>query len=189
MKKITSLIWSGILSITLFFATGCEDNGVVENNEELQIVEEKEQREQEVEEKEEVQVEEPKQEQVEDEDLNREYKYKVTQNEELEVAKRAVEYAVGGTNTPLEWKVIIDEKNNAVWLQINITREQYVAMVQNGEWDEIVDVYISHTREMKNIFEEKGYSVNYGVMIGDMYADNYWLGVFNGEVIYNADDK
>lgn len=176
MKKLTSLFMSGILSITLF--TGCSDN---ENT-----VEYKEEN------KQEQQVEEPKQEQkVEDEDLNNEYEEKVTQNEELEIAKKVVEYVMGNKDTKLRWEVTTSEESNTVWLKLNLTSEEFATIItyHYEDWNKIVETYIENTKEIKRVFEENGYSVNYGVMIGDIDEDAYWLGIVNGNVIYNAVDN
>lgn len=177
MKKITNLIMSGILGLSLFLFTGCSDNEVVENNEELQIVEEKEQREQE--------------QQVEDEDLNEEYKYKYEDENDLEKGKELMEdvaYSIDGYED-IRWKIETDEKSNTVIFKVDIDSNTVSYGIRTGEWNGLVETWTETCATGKLLFEKKGLDINYSIWLGDFDSDSYYLGILNGKVFFNVEDK
>lgn len=162
-KKLLSLILAGILSIPMF---GCSDSTVEEqNNNQMQ------------------------QEQKIDEDLNNEYKQQASQKEQAEQAKLLVEEMAEGSLGGYRWQVDISDDYQRVWLKFNLTEEQVKMGILDGSWYDFVEGCIVNTREGKAALEKLGLNVDYGMMVGDIDRDSYWLGVVNGDVIYNVVDN
>lgn len=163
-KKALSLVLAGMMSIGMM--TGCSDSTVEEeNNNQMQ------------------------QEQTVDEDLNNEYKQKASQKEQAEQAKLLIEQMASEHLSGYRWQVEISEDYQRVWLKFYVTEEQVKAGILDGSWYDLVEASAENTREGKMALERLGLNVDYGMMIGDIDRDSYWLGVVNGSVIYNVVDK
>lgn len=163
-KKALSLVLAGMMSIGMM--TGCSDSTVEEeNNNQMQ------------------------QEQTVDEDLNNEYKQKASQKEQAEQAKLLIEQMASEHLSGYRWQVEISEDYQRVWLKFYVTEEQVKAGILDGSWYDLVEASAENTREGKMALERLGLNVDYGMMIGDIDRDSYWLGVVNGDVIYNVVDK
>ena len=165
-KKVMGLVLAGMMSIGMM--TGCSDSAVEEqnnNNNQMQ------------------------QEQTVDEDLNNEYKQKASQKEQAEQAKLLIEQMASEHLSGYRWQVEISEDYQRVWLKFYVTEEQVKAGILDGSWYDLVESSAENTREGKMALERLGLNVDYGMMIGDIDRDSYWLGVVNGSVIYNVTDK
>lgn len=163
-KKALSLVLAGMMSIGMM--TGCSDSTVEEqNNNQMQ------------------------QEQQVDEDLNQEYKQKANQKEQAEQAKLLIEQMASEHLSGYRWQVEISEDYQRVWLKFYVTEEQVKTGILDGSWYDLVESSAENTREGKMALERLGLNVDYGMMIGDIDRDSYWLGVVNGDVIYNVVDK
>ena len=163
-KKLLGLILAGMMSIGMM--TGCSNSTVEEqNNNQMQ------------------------QEQTVDEDLNNEYKQKASQKEQAEQAKLLIEQMASEHLSGYRWQVEISEDYQRVWLKFYVTEEQVKAGILDGSWYDLVEASAENTREGKMALERLGLNVDYGMMIGDIDRDSYWLGVVNGSVIYNVVDK
>lgn len=163
-KKVIGLVLAGMMSIGMM--TGCSDSTVEEeNNNQMQ------------------------QEQTVDEDLNQEYKQKASQKEQAEQAKLLIEQMASEHLSGYRWQVEISEDYQRVWLKFYVTEEQVKAGILDGSWYDLVESSAENTREGKMTLERLGLNVDYGMMIGDIDRDSYWLGVVNGSVIYNVTDK
>ena len=165
-KKVVGLLVAGMMSIGMM--TGCSDSTVEEqnnNNNQMQ------------------------QEQTVDEDLNNEYKQKASQKEQAEQAKLLIEQMASEHLSGYRWQVEISEDYQRVWLKFYVTEEQAKVGILDGSWYDLVEASAENTREGKMALERLGLNVDYGMMIGDIDRDSYWLGVVNGSVIYNVVDK
>ena len=163
-KKVVGLLVAGMMSIGMM--TGCSDSTVEEeNNNQMQ------------------------QEQTVDEDLNNEYKQKASQKEQAEQAKLLIEQMASEHLSGYRWQVEISEDYQRVWLKFYVTEEQVKAGILDGSWYDLVEASAENTREGKMALERLGLNVDYGMMIGDIDRDSYWLGVVNGSIIYNVTDK
>ena len=163
-KKVMGLVLAGMMSIGMM--TGCSDSTVEEqNNNQMQ------------------------QEQTVDEDLNNEYKQKASQKEQAEQAKLLIEQMASEHLSGYRWQVEISEDYQRVWLKFYVTEEQVKEGILDGSWYDLVEASVENTREGKMALERLGLNVDYGMMIGDIDRDSYWLGVVNGSVIYNVTDK
>lgn len=163
-KKALSLVLAGMMSIGMM--TGCSDSTVEEeNNNQMQ------------------------QEQTVDEDLNNEYKQKASQKEQAEQAKLLIEQMASEHLSGYRWQVEISEDYQRVWLKFYVTEEQVKAGILDGSWYDLVEASAENTREGKMALERLGLNIDYGMMIGDIDRDSYWLGVVNGSVMYNVTDK
>ena len=162
-KKVVGLLVVGMMSMGMM--TGCSDSTVEEqNNNQMQ------------------------QEQTVDEDLNNEYKQKASQKEQAEQAKLLIEQMASEHLSGYRWQVEISEDYQRVWLKFYVTEEQVKAGILDGSWYDLVEASAENTREGKMALERLGLNVDYGMMIGDIDRDSYWLGVVNGSVIYNVVD-
>ena len=164
-KKVMGLVLAGMMSIGMM--TGCSDSTVEEQNNNNQM----------------------QQEQTVDEDLNNEYKQKASQKEQAEQAKLLIEQMASEHLSGYRWQVEINEDYQRVWLKFYVTEEQVKAGILDGSWYDLVEASTENTREGKMALERLGLNVDYGMMIGDIDRDSYWLGVVNGSVIYNVTDK
>ena len=163
-KKVMGLVLAGMMSIGMM--TGCSDSTVEEqNNNQMQ------------------------QEQTVDEDLNNEYKQKASQKEQAEQAKLLIEQMASEHLSGYRWQVEISEDYQRVWLKFYVTEEQVKAGILDGSWYDLVEASVENTREGKMALERLGLNVDYGMMIGDIDRDSYWLGVVNGSLINNVTDK
>ncbi len=164
-KKVMGLVLAGMMSIGMM--TGCSDSAVEEQNNNNQM----------------------QQEQTVDEDLNNEYKQKASQKEQAEQAKLLIEQMASEHLSGYRWQVEISEDYQRVWLKFYVTEEQVKTGILDGSWYDLVEASAENTREGKMALERLGLNVDYGMMIGDIDRDSYWLGVVNGSVIYNVVDK
>ena len=164
-KKVVGLLVAGMMSIGMM--TGCSDSAVEEQNNNNQM----------------------QQEQTVDEDLNNEYKQKASQKEQAEQAKLLIEQMASESLSGYRWQIEISEDYQRVWLKFYVTEEQVKAGILDGSWYDLVEASAENTREGKMALERLGLNVDYGMMIGDIDRDSYWLGVVNGDVIYNVVDK
>ena len=164
-KKVVGLLVAGMMSIGMM--TGCSDSTVEEQNNNNQM----------------------QQEQTVDEDLNNEYKQKASQKEQAEQAKLLIEQMASESLSGYRWQIEISEDYQRVWLKFYVTEEQVKAGILDGSWYDLVEASAENTREGKMALERLGLNVDYGMMIGDIDRDSYWLGVVNGDVIYNVVDK
>lgn len=175
MKKLTSLFMSGILSITLF--TGCSDN---ENTVEYK---EENKQEQQVEEQEEVEVEEPKQEEkVEDEDLNKDYEYQARVND----ADKAEELLrpILDENFGVDGYTILKGDG---WISINLHLEESdLANATIDEWNDVVYSAIEAQIATQNYIYGQGLDVIVGLTIGDTNREVIYLGIIDGEVVFDV---
>lgn len=164
-KKLSSIFVSCILVSVL--AIGCSDETIKEqdNNQ--------------------VQQEKP----IIDEDLNNEYKQEVSQKKQAEQAKLLIEQVASKNLSEYRWQVEISEDYQRVWLKFYVTEEQVKAGILDGSWYDLVEACVGNTSEGKAMLERMGLNVDYGMMVGDIDQDSYWLGVVNGSVIYNVTDK
>lgn len=163
-KKVVGLLVAGMMSIGMM--TGCSDSTVEEeNNNQMQ------------------------QEQTVDEDLNNEYKQQANQKEQAEQAKLLIEQMASEHLSGYRWQVEISEDYQRVWLKFYVSEEQVKAGILDGSWYDLVEASVENTKEGKMALERLGLNVDYGMMIGDIDRDSYWLGVVNGSVIYNVTDK
>ena len=163
-KKVMGLVLAGMMSIGMM--TGCSDSTVEEqNNNQMQ------------------------QEQTVDEDLNNEYKQKASQKEQAEQAKLLIEQMASENLSGYRWQVEISEDYQRVWLKFYVPEEQIKAGILDGSWYDLVEASAENTREGKMALERLGLNVDYGMMVGDIDRDSYWLGVANGDVIYNVTDN
>ena len=163
-KKAFALIMTGMMSVSML--VGCSDSTVEEqNNNQMQ------------------------QEQQVDEDLNQEYKQKVSQKEQVEQAKLLIEQIASEHLSGYRWQVEISDDYQRVWLKFNVTEEQVKVGIIDGSWYDLVESCAENTREGKVALERLGLNVDYGMMVGDIDRDSYWLGVVNGDVIYNVTDN
>lgn len=171
-KKILALMMSTMLTVP--FVVGCNDNNVTEQLPETSIQQEQPNEQQ----------EQPKV----DEDLNNEYKQKASQKEQAEQAKLLIEQMASEHLSGYRWQVEISEDYQRVWLKFYVSEEQVKAGILDGSWYDLVEASAENTREGKMALERLGLNVDYGMMIGDIDRDSYWLGVVNGSVIYNVVD-
>ena len=163
-KKLCGLIMAGMMSVSMM--VGCGNSTVEEqNNNQMQ------------------------QEQTVDEDLNQEYKQKSSQKEQAEQAKLLIEQMASEHLSGYRWQVEISEDYQRVWLKFNVTEEQVKVGILDGSWYDLVESSAENTREGKATLERLGLNVDYGMMIGDIDRDAYWLGTVNGSVIYNVTDE
>ena len=167
-KKLLSLLIAGMLAVPF---VGC-GNSEVEYQEPQQK-----------------QVQEQPHENVQDEDLNQEYKQEVSQKKQAEQAKLLIEQMASEHLSGYRWQVEISEDYQRVWLKFYVTEEQVKVGILDGSWYDLVEASVENTREGKAMLERMGLNVDYGMMIGDIDQDSYWLGTVNGSVIYNITDK
>lgn len=163
-KRVMGLIMAGMMSVSMMVGCG---NSTVEEQDNNQM----------------------QQEQTVDEDLNQEYKQKASQKEQAEQAKLLIEQMASEHLSGYRWQVEISEDYQRVWLKFYVTEEQVKVGILDGSWYDLVESSAENTREGKAALERLGLNVDYGMMIGDIDRDAYWLGTVNGSVIYNVVDE
>ena len=158
-KKIMGLVLVGMLSVG---AVGCGNDTI------------------------EYQEPQAQQEQTVDEDLTPQYQEKINKENELEMAKTIIDSFASEHFDTNEFQIKVDEESNTIMF-IFLTNQYVVANgIQDGSYFTLKEAMIENSLVGKNLLEECGLNVNYSVCLGNVVEDTIWLGIVNGEVLYDC---
>ena len=166
-KKISSLVLSGLISISM---VGCGND----NTNEVEYQE--------------PQVQEEVENETTDENLNNEYETKI-QTSEVEKAKELLNPIIEKNFAEFEWRWYEDE--NGLILIIDVPYEELMCASLDS-WNNLVETQRNATGEMKELLQNYGIDINFGAMIVDETEGKVMIACINGKVaidIVNGIDK
>lgn len=158
-NKVMGLVLVGILSVGM---VGCGNNEVEYQEPQVQ------------------------QEQTVDEDLTPQYKEEVNKENELEMAKTIINTFASEHFNADEYQIKVDKESNTIMF-IFLTNQYAVTNgIQDGSYSTLKDAMIENSLVGKNLLDKCGLNVNYSVVLGNVVEDTVWLGIVNGEVLYDC---
>lgn len=98
-----------------------------------------------------------------------------------------IELAIAESGASVEYNVKVD--NGYILVTFNYTQNEFKHNIKyNREsWNELVEQYADASKNISDsVSSEVGEPVSIAIMIGDMEKDDYYAGVRDGFVIYNA---
>ena len=126
------------------------------------------------------------QEQTVDEDLTPQYKEEVNKENELEMAKTIINTFASEHFNADEYQIKVDKESNTIMF-IFLTNQYAVTNgIQDGSYSTLKDAMIENSLVGKNLLDKCGLNVNYSVVLGNVVEDTVWLGIVNGEVLYDC---
>ena len=155
-KKIKALLLTGVLSITM---VGCSNtNKTNETNQD------------------------PMQQDEQIEVDNQDTLYNAR-----DYVEEMIELAIAESGAYVEYNVKVD--NGYILVTFNFTQDEFKHNIEyNREsWYELVEQYADASKNISDsVSSEVGETVSVAIMIGDMEKDDYYAGVKDGHVVYNA---
>lgn len=121
------------------------------------------------------------------------------QNEQIEVdnqdtlynardyVEEMIELAIAESGAYVEYDVKID--NGYILVTFNYTQDKFEHSIKyNREsWNRLVEQYADASKNISDsVSSEVGEPISVAIMIGDMEKDDYYAGVRDGYIVYNA---
>ena len=194
-KKLMSAFMVGVLSLGLLF--GCSSEEVEENKYSEPSVQQEEiiENEEREEGKEEVAVVEEQPTTTEqpsvDEELDPSYFTEEQQSnidKAYEILKPTLDKYL--SENGIQYELIKEENTIIVSTYLPTSEIVNTILYDVDTWNVLVDNFENVSLQGKKALENLGiYDVNVGFMLGDKSTDKAYLGVVNGEVVYNGADK
>ena len=155
-KKIKALLLTGVLSITM---VGCSNtNKTNETNQEP--------------------IQQDEQIEVDNQD---------TLYNARDYVEEMIELAIAESGAYVEYNVKVD--NGYILVTFNYTQDEFKHNIEcNREsWNELVEQYANASKNISDsVSSEVGEPISIAIMIGDMDKNDYYAGVRDGYVVYNA---
>lgn len=98
-----------------------------------------------------------------------------------------IELAIAESGADVEYNVKVD--NGYILVTFNYTQNEFkYSMEYNREsWNRLVEQYASASKNMSDsVSSEVGEPISVAIMIGDMEKDDYYAGMKDGYIVYNA---
>lgn len=155
-KKIKALLLTGVLSITM---VGCSNtNKTNETNQEP--------------------VQQDEQIEVDNQD---------TLYNARDYVEEMIELAIAESGAYVEYDVKID--NGYILVTFNYTQNEFKYSIEHNRqsWNELVEQYANASKNISDsVSSEVGEPISIAIMIGDMEKDDYYAGMKDGYILYNA---
>lgn len=98
-----------------------------------------------------------------------------------------IELAIAESGAYVEYNVKVD--NGYVLVTFNYTQNEFKYSIEHNRqsWNELVEQYANVSKNISDsVSLEVGEPISVAIMIGDMEKDDYYAGVKDGYVVYNA---
>jgi hypothetical protein len=98
-----------------------------------------------------------------------------------------IELAIAESGAYVEYNVKVD--NGYILVTFNYTQDEFKYSIEHNResWNELVEQYANASKNISDsVSSEVGEPVSVAIMIGDMEKDDYYAGVKDGYVVYNA---
>ena len=101
--------------------------------------------------------------------------------------KEMIELAIAESGAYVEYNVKVD--NGYILVTFNYTQDEFKHSIKyNREsWNRLVEQYANASKNISDsVSSEVGEPISVAIMIGDMEKDDYYAGMKDGYIIYNA---
>lgn len=98
-----------------------------------------------------------------------------------------IELAIAESGAYVEYNVKVD--NGYILVTFNYTQNEFKYSIEHNRqsWNELVEQYANASKNISySVSLEVGEPVSVVIMIGDMEKDDYYAGIKDGYVVYNA---
>lgn len=98
-----------------------------------------------------------------------------------------IELAIAESGAYVEYNVKVD--NGYILVTFNYTQNEFKYSIEHNRqsWNELVEQYANASKNISySVSLEVGKPVSVAIMIGDMEKDDYYAGIKDGYVVYNA---
>lgn len=98
-----------------------------------------------------------------------------------------IELAIAESGAYVEYNVKVD--NGYILVTFNYTQNEFKYSIEHNRqsWNELVEQYANASKNISDsVSSEVGEPISVAIMIGDMEKDDYYAGVKDGYVVYNA---
>lgn len=98
-----------------------------------------------------------------------------------------IELAIAESGAYVEYNVKVD--NGYILVTFNYTQNEFKYSIEHNRqsWNELVEQYANASKNISySVSLEVGEPVSVAIMIGDMEKDDYYAGIKDGYVVYNA---
>lgn len=101
--------------------------------------------------------------------------------------KEMIELAIAESGAYVEYNVKVD--NGYILVTFNYTQNEFKYSIEHNRqsWNELVEQYANASKNISySVSLEVGEPISVAIMIGDMEKDDYYAGIKDGYVVYNA---
>ena len=98
-----------------------------------------------------------------------------------------IELAIAESGAYVEYNVKVD--NGYILVTFNYTQNEFKYSIEHNRqsWNELVEQYANASKNISySVSSEVGEPISIAIMIGDMEKDDYYAGIKDGYVVYNA---
>lgn len=98
-----------------------------------------------------------------------------------------IELAIAESGAYVEYNVKVD--NGYILVTFNYTQNEFKHNIEHNRqsWNRLVEQYANASKNISDsVSSEVGEPISVAIMIGDMEKDDYYAGVKDGYVVYNA---
>ena len=98
-----------------------------------------------------------------------------------------IELAIAESGANVEYNVKVD--NGYILVTFNYTQNEFKYTIKHNResWNRLVEQYANASKNISNsVSLEVGEPISVAIMIGDMEKDDYYAGIKDGYVVYNA---
>nr|DAZ45711.1 MAG TPA: putative peptidyl-prolyl cis-trans isomerase [Caudoviricetes sp.] len=98
-----------------------------------------------------------------------------------------IELAIAESGAYVEYNVKVD--NGYILVTFNYTQDEFKYSIEHNResWNRLVEQYADASKNISySVSSEVGEPISVAIMIGDMEKDDYYAGVKDGYVVYNA---
>ncbi len=98
-----------------------------------------------------------------------------------------IELAIAESGAYVEYNVKVD--NGYILVTFNYTQNEFKYSIEHNRqsWNELVEQYANASKNISDsVSSEVGEPVSVAIMIGDMEKDDYYAGMKDGYIVYNA---
>jgi hypothetical protein len=98
-----------------------------------------------------------------------------------------IELAIAESGAYVEYNVKVD--NGYILVTFNFTQNEFKYSIEHNRqsWNELVEQYANASKNISDsVSSEVGEPISIAIMIGDMEKNDYYAGVKDGYILYNA---
>lgn len=98
-----------------------------------------------------------------------------------------IELAIAESGANVEYNVKVD--NGYILVTFNYTQNEFKYSIEHNRqsWNELVEQYADASKNISDsVSSEVGEPISVAIMIGDMEKDDYYAGMKDGYIVYNA---
>lgn len=98
-----------------------------------------------------------------------------------------IELAIAKSGAYVEYNVKVD--NGYILITFNYTQNEFEHSIEHNRqsWNELVEQYANASKNISDsVSSEVGEPISVTIMIGDMEKDDYYAGIKDGYIVYNA---